>query len=129
MPTVSLAAIEIKADIGNTKKVEYNNYTIFYSDDYFWHPSTEYDEHLATASVIMTDCTVSRENPKSANDIEWYQNQPKLLQGYFDAIGFENFETNEDYRKRTEFDTIEVACASRKVDDYTVIAVTVRSGG
>ena len=123
MPNVALAAQD------NVKKVEYNKYTIYYSDDYFRHPSTEYDPHLATASIIMTDSTVPRENPESANDTEWYQNQPELLHGYFDAIGFENFETNEDYRKRTEFDTIGLAAASRKVDDYTVIAVTVRSGG
>ena len=123
MPNVALAAQD------NVKKVEYNKYTIYYSDDYFRHPSTEYDPHLATASIIMTDSTVPMENPESENDTEWYQNQPELLHGYFDAIGFENFETNEDYRKRTEFDTIGLAAASRKVDDYTVIAVTVRSGG
>ena len=123
MPTVALALED------NVKKVEYNKYTIYYSDDYFRHPSTEYNPHLATTSIIMTDSTVPRDNPKSENDTEWYQNQPELLHGYFDAIGFENFETNEDYRKRTEFDTIGLAAASRKVDDYTVIAVTVRSGG
>ena len=124
MPVVSFAAQN-----NNVKVANYNNYTIYYSDDYFRHPSTEYDEHLATTSIIMTDCTVPRENPKSANDTEWYQNQPELLHGYFDAIGFENFETNDDYRNGPEFDTIGLAAAIRKVDDFTVIAVTVRSGG
>ena len=126
MPVATLAAQENATD--NVTRVEYNKNIIFYSDDYFRYPSTKYNPHLATASVIMTDNTWPDGNPKSANDTTWYQNQPEKIKGYFDAIGFSNFEANEDYRKRTEFDTIGLAAASRKIDDFTVIAVTVRSG-
>ena len=110
-------------------KTVYNEKTIFYSDNYFRHSSTEFDPHLATLSMITTDNTDPRGNPKDANDTDWYISQPNLLEGFYEAIGFEDFETNEDYRKPTGFDTIGLAAANREVDDFTVVAVTVRSGG
>ena len=106
----------------------YNGYGIYYSDDYFRHPATEFDSHLATLSVIMTDNTVPRIASGKVPDAEWYANQPNLLKGFFDTIGFSKFQTNADYKKVTAFDTIGLAAASRKIDDFTVIAVTVRSG-
>ena len=115
------------ADDG-VKLVKYNDYKIFYSDDYFRHPASEYNPHLATLSMFMTDNSTPRNRPKNLND-EWYKKQPNLLKGFFEAIGFEDFDANADYTSRSDFDTIGIACARRQVDDYTVIAVAVRSGG
>ena len=126
--SASLASVAAAGKDSYTK-VTYKNRTIYYSDDYFRHSSTQYDPHLATLSVITTDYTVPRENPENCDDTKWFTNQPNLLRGLYEEIGFTDFDTNEDYRSRTEFDTIGIACASRKIDDYTVIAVTVRSGG
>ena len=115
------------ADEGVTL-VKYNGYKIFYSDDYFRHPASEYDPHLATLSIFMTDNSTPRNRPENLND-EWYEKQPNLLKGFFEVIGFEDFDTNADFKSRADFDTIGIACARRQVDDYTVIAVAVRSGG
>lgn len=115
------------ADEGVTL-VKYNGYKIFYSDDYFRHPASEYDPHLATLSMFMTDNSTPRNRPENLND-EWYEKQPNLLKGFFEVIGFEDFDTNADFKSRADFDTIGIACARRQVDDYTVIAVAVRSGG
>ena len=107
---------------------KYNGYGIYYSDEYFRHSSTEFDSHLATLSVIMTDNTVPRIASGKVPDAKWYANQPNLLKGFFDTIGFSKFQANADYKKVTKFDTIGLAAASRKIDNFTVIAVTVRSG-
>ena len=104
-------------------------YTIFYSDDYFSQSSTEFNEHLATLTMYMTKFSMNDDTPKNSNDTDWYDKQSIRLKGFFDTIGFENFKANEDYHKRTEFDTIGIGAASRKIGDYTVIAIVPRSGG
>ena len=84
---------------------------------------------FTTLSCIMTNFSVPLKNPKSGNDIKWYSEQPDRIDGFFDSIGFTDFDTNKDYISRSNFDTIGVACANRQVDDYTVIGVGIRSGG
>ena len=116
------------AELNETSVSTYKGNTIYYSDDYFRHSSTEYDSHLATLSCIMTNFSVPLENPSSL-DSDWYIKQPERLYGFFGSIGFKDFETNEDYVSRSRFDSIGVACANKQVDDYTVIGVGIRSGG
>ena len=116
------------AETGTVESVKYKGNTIYYSDDYFRHSSTEYDEHLATLSCIMTNFSVPLDNPSSL-DSDWYLKQPERLYGFFGSIGFKDFETNDDYVSRSRFDSIGVGCANRQVDDYTVIGVGIRSGG
>ena len=116
------------AETGTVESVKYKGNTIYYSDDYFRHSSTEYDEHLATLSCIMTNFSVPLDNPSSL-DSDWYLKQPERLYGFFGSIGFKDFETNEDYVSRSRFDSIGVGCANKQVDDYTVIGVGIRSGG
>ena len=117
------------AETGTVESVKYKGNTIYYSDDYFRHSSTEYDEHLATLSCIMTNFSVPLDNPDSLDDENWYFSQPERLYGFFGSIGFKDFETNDDYVSRSRFDSIGVACANKQVDDYTVIGVGIRSGG
>ena len=124
MPLTSASA----AETGAVESVKYKGNTIYYSDDYFRHSSTEYDPHLATLSCIMTNFSVPLDNPSSL-DSDWYIKQPKRLYGFFGSIGFKDFETNDDYVSRSRFDSIGVGCANKQVDDYTVIGVGIRSGG
>ena len=105
------------------------DWEIYYSDEYFDHLATKYDSHLATLSMYMTRFSMNYDYPSSNNDIKWYQNQPNAVKGFLDMIGFKDFETNEDYRKRPDFDTIGIAAANKKMKDCTVIAVVPRSGG
>ena len=125
--TVALTSASA-AETGVVESVKYKGNTIYYSDDYFRHSSTEYDEHLATLSCIMTNFSVPLDNPSSL-DSDWYLKQPERLYGFFGSIGFKDFETNEDYVSRSRFDSIGVGCANKQVDDYTVIGVGIRSGG
>ena len=117
------------AETGKVESITYKSTPIYCSDDYFRHSSTEYDPHLATLSCIMTNFSVPLDNPKSVDDSSWYSKQPDRLHGFFDSIGYMDFDTNEDYVSRSGFDTIGVGCANRQVDDYTVIGVGIRSGG
>ncbi len=117
------------AETSDVMTTTYKGNTIYYSDDYFRHSSTEYDSHLATLSCIMTNFSVPLDNPDSLDDQNWYLRQPERLYGFFGSIGFKEFENNDDYQSRSGFDTIGVAAASKKVDDYTVIGVGIRSGG
>ena len=129
--TVGAAAVTSAgaAELNEVTECTYKGNKINYSDDYFRHLSTEYDPHLATLSCIMTNFSVPLDNPDSLDDSNWYLSQPERLYGFFGSIGFKDFETNDDYVSRSRFDSIGVACANRKVDDYTVIGVGIRSGG
>lgn len=106
----------------------YKGNTLYYSDDYFAHSSTQFDPHLATLACILTNFSVPLENPKSTEDTNWYQSQPERLHGFFDSIGFQEFMTNADYQSRSRFDSIGVGAACKKVGDYTVIGIGIRSG-
>ena len=108
---------------------KYKGHTLKYSDGFFRHSSAEYDPHLATLSCMMTNFSMPLDNPGSVDDQKWYSSQPERLFGFFDSIGFHEFETNDDYQKRSGFDTIGVGAANRQVGDYTVIGVGIRSGG
>ena len=99
---------------------------VYFSQGYFEHPSTQYDPHLATASLAMV---ISSSTDFGPWDEAWYQNQPKYVEEYFASIGFEGFATNEDYRLPANFDTIGLAASYKAMGDYTVVAVTPRSGG
>ena len=104
---------------------------LYYLDDYFKNPSTTYNPHLATLSIYMSKYSQNPGRPDSVDDYDWFINQPNRVKSFLDAIGFakSTFAANDDYTSRTDFDTIGIAAASKKVDDFTVIASTVRSGG
>ena len=99
---------------------------VYFSQGYFDHPSTEYDPHLATASLAMVISSFTDFGPY---DEAWYLNQSKYVKEYFEAIGFNSFAVNEDYQKSAEFDTIGLAAAKKEFAGYTLLAVTPRSGG
>ena len=109
-----------------------NDY-LFYSDDYFRHRASRYNEHLATLSMYMAKYSMNPGGPKNSEDYTWYRNQPLRLVNFYYLIGFEHPLFNDDYYARTAFDTIGIGCASRVVkegdNEFTVIACTVRSGG
>ena len=103
---------------------------LYYSDAYFKHSSTEYDPHLATLSMYFARSSAPSGDPKTklSND-EWFKTQPNNLKSFLTKIHFTDFSVNEDYEKKTAFDTIGVACAQKKIsDEYTVVALGIRSG-
>ena len=99
---------------------------VYFSRNYFEHPSTQYDPHLATASVAMV---ISSSTDFGPHDENWYLTQSKYVREYFSAIGFNSFAINDDYQQPARFDSIGLSAAKKEFDDYTVVAVTPRSGG
>ena len=106
---------------------------LYYSDDYFRHRASSYNEHLATLSIHMAKYSQNKYNPSSPDDEKWFHDQPNRLKAFWSLIGFKYPDFNEDYYSRTSFDTVGIGCASRVVtqgdNKFTVIACTVRSGG
>ena len=102
---------------------------LFYSDYYFKHSSTIYDEHLATLSMMSAKYSMNVGGPDSVDSTQWYEDQPKRLESYLEAIEFEKFSANEDYHSRTGLWTIGVGVAQKVIEDFTVLSVTTRSGG
>ena len=109
----------------------YEEYDMYFANSYFRNSSLEYNPHLATASMILTKLSAPWGDP--SDDPDWYTKQPEKAEKYFQTIGFTDFDTNEDYRVKTRFDSIGVAAARKKLTfygtDYTVIGITPRSGG
>ena len=108
-----------------------HKYDVYYDDSFFDHDASEYSPQLASLSIFMAKFSMNKGGtPDNPDDMpEYYKNQPKRLGNFFEQIGFENYTYNDDYTARTDFDTIGIACASKQVNGYTVVAVTVRSGG
>ncbi|WP_028506159.1 hypothetical protein [Ruminococcus sp. FC2018] len=61
---------------------------LYYSDDYFKKPSTNYNEHLSSLSIMMANYSMNPGNPKSLDDTDWYKNQSSRVRGFYDLIGF-----------------------------------------
>ena len=106
-----------------------DDHYIWYSDDFFKDPSTEYNPHLASLSIYMAKYSMNPGNPESTDDNEWYETQSNRVKTFWELIGFSAFSCNDDYKKRTDFDTIGIAAACKYIDGVPVIACTVRSGG
>ncbi len=100
---------------------------IYFSQLYFEHSSYLYDPHLATTSLCLAIATYP--DYGIYDDPEWYEKQPKFIKGALEAIGFNSFVTNDDFVQTARFDSIGLAAAKKEFNDYTVIAVTPRSGG
>ena len=107
--------------------LDYYNVNVYYSQNYFEHPSYEYDPHLASASLGLASSTFT---PYTlVYDEEWYLNQSMYAKEFFEKIEYNTFVVNEDYTKSAETNSIGVCVAKKEYDDYTVVAVAPRSGG
>ena len=108
-------------------EVPYYSLDAYYSRNYFEHPSTEYDSHLATASLAFATSTFTPYT--KVYDEEWYLSQPKYVIEFLQKIDFNTIEVNEDYIKSAETNTIGLCAGKKEYGDYTVVAVAPRSGG
>lgn len=130
----SLSSVYASPVNNEIKEVTYRDEKMYYSDDYFINPSTTYNPHLSTLSMHMAnfsspDGEIKKEYTEEQKQ-NWYKNQPNKIKGFFDTIGFTNFDSNEDYKIKTTFNTIGIGAASKKLaDGTTVIGVVPRSGG
>ena len=102
---------------------------LYVSDGYFKKASSTYNPHLATLSMVFANATMPAGDPDSENDTDWFEDQPRRLNEFFTAIHFTDFEVNNYYKESSSTKSIGVGAAKKEIDDFTVIAVGIRSGG
>ena len=130
---IAIASLNVSAN-ANTKEedmVEHiEDEDLYVSDGYFKQASTIYNPHLASLSMVFANSTGPAGDPKGAHDLNWFKSQTGRISGFLTKIHFEDFDSNDDYKKATAFDTIGVGAAKKEIgDDYTVVAVGIRSSG
>ena len=96
---------------------------IYYNDNFFSSPASNYNEELSTASICLALSGFSQAS--SGN----YINSPINAQDLFNKLGFSNFKSNNDGISKPNAHSFGVYMASKVIDDYTLIGVTVRGAG
>ena len=100
----------------------------YYTDAVFSESSTDYNEHLATMSMILAAASISSQEPDASYDIK-SQNLIHLFREW----NFTGFDVNEYYTKKPEEQTMGVGIAYKVIGEgdeaYTVLAIVPRSAG
>lgn len=98
-----------------------------YSDGYFTDTAYNYRQDLATVTMAMCLAAGNVADPAR------YTEGPANLKSFFDQIGFEDFEANDDFVNRPGRDTFGVGIANKEIsvngEEYTVIAIGLRGCG
>lgn len=104
---------------------DYNG-SLYYTDDYFMEDATYYNPSLATTSLgLAMSAFMSLDTDNPSDYSHRYINCENLLLN----MGFKNVYANEYYKKKPETDSLGVVIASKKIDDYTLIAIGIRGAG
>ena len=90
---------------------------LYVSDGYFKQSSTIYNPHLASLSMVFANSTGPAGDSKGAYDFNWFKSQTGRISGFLTKIHFEDFDSNDDYKKATAFDTIGVGAAKKEIGD------------
>ena len=100
----------------------------YYTDGVFSGLSTEYNEHLATMSMILAAASISSQEPDVPYDFK-----SQNLQYLFREWDFTGFDMNEYYTQKPSEQTMGVGIAYKVIgegeDAYTVLAIVPRSAG
>ncbi len=101
--------------------------TCYYTDEYFFGPSTVYDPSLATMSLSL--CMAAFMSNEGHGYSHRYQNAKDLLM----RIGFTDVEANHDFSIEPSTNTLGVVMANKAVTamdgDYTLVTVAIRGSG
>ena len=102
--------------VGNKSSYQITHY---YSDEYFKQSSFDFNIDLAKLSLGLTSATRiygGYGNPDS----------DKYVKEFYNQISFDNIYVNDDYFKYASDDIIGVAFAHKKIDNFDVVAVSIR---
>ena len=99
-----------------------SDFIVQFEDSYFNGPSTEYNHKLAQASLGLA---LSAFRPVYTDEVI---DQQKYEEMFLTACGFRDIQ-QDDYDKNPSLYTVATAIGSKKIDDYTLIAVGVCGGG
>ena len=105
------------------KTAESVKYKVHFNDDYFKNPASEYNPSLASASACLALAGFS-----SATSLN-YSKADSNAKNFFNTLGFENYLSNPDGTSKPTAESFGVFIATKKIDDYTLIGVTVRGAG
>lgn len=108
------------ASYGTAEKVPYK---IYYNDDYFNKPASEYNPNLASASACLALAGFS-----SATTDD-FSNSDINAKSLFKTLGFNNYKVNKYGNAKPTNSSFGVYAASKIINDYTLIAITVRGAG
>lgn len=99
-----------------------------YSDKFFYGNSFDFSYNLAKISLCLA---VASMNPDSLKGD--YENAAENLKKFLENLGFSDFHTNDDFRKKPRTDSFGVGIAKKKIrvggKTYTLLAVGCRGGG
>ena len=98
---------------------DYDDY-MYYDDSIFEQESTVFNPQLASASISFALASFAS---MSTND---YKKKSQNAEQLLTKLGFTDFDTNEDYKKKPEGDTIGLLAAHKTIDEYTVVAIGIR---
>lgn len=104
------------------KDNDYNS-ICYYNDSYFETPSIKYNSSLSTTSLAFA-MSAFASNVEKENVEYRYRNADYFLKSY----NFTNIDVNDDYKKKSSKDTFGVVFGSKKINDYTLIALGTRGG-
>ena len=104
----------------NANKVPYQ---IFYDEEYFNKPASEYNPSLASATACLALAGFSS-TPNSD-----FQNSDRNIKYFFNKLGFTNYLANEYGISKPTDSSFGVYIASKELDDYTLIGIAVRGAG
>lgn len=100
----------------------------YYSDAFFKGSALDYNEHLATMSMILAASSISSQD----TDADYDEKSRNLAQLMVD-LEFANFKVNDDYTEEPGEQTMGVGLAYRVIgegkDAFTVLAIVPRSAG
>ena len=100
----------------------------YYTDGPFAEPSTDYNEHLATMSMILAAASISSQDADSSYDVK-----SRNLIYLFREWDFVGYDVNEYYTQRPGEQTMGVGMAYKVIgegeDAYTLLAIVPRSAG
>lgn len=96
--------------------------SMYFEDDYFRAPATQHNTHLATASLSLAMASFASSLQSNVNALTRYVNARDAL----GRAGFLDFQTNEDYTKRSSTDTIGLVFAHKMIDDKQLVYVGIR---
>ena len=99
-----------------------SDFIVQFEDSYFNGPSTEYNHKLAQASLGLA---LSAFRPVYTDEVI---DQQEYALKFLTACGFGDIQ-QDDYDKNPSLYTVATAIGSKKIDDYTLIAVGVCGGG
>lgn len=100
----------------------------YYTDAVFSGSAFEYNEHLATMSMILASASISSQDPDASYDVK-----SRNLNYLFREWDFMCFDVNEEYKKKPGEQTMGVGIAHKIIgegdDAYTLLAIVPRSAG